>query len=231
LASLRPWGLLAATLLWFWASSVYTPWAEDRLHRLWLYDALFYARFGLMFWAAAEIAMLVFRWREPGARRALVPLGATALVVLGSWAYLHAETGMRWRVAASQQQLHAAAHAGDSDVRRRAGHFLVDSVREPCPGQAWLWLGRPYGGGTGTNVALVRAGDRPLTPDAEAFAFWQVGHGWWAAYQHAGHYHRPSADPRAPGCHPGRILARQGEGRAWVDAGRRAMEGGASQDN
>jgi hypothetical protein len=224
LASFRPWVLLAATLLWLWASSVFTPWAADRLHRLWLYDTLFYARFALMFWAAAEVALLLFRPRGHRANLALAPLAGTALAVLGSLFYLYSEAGMRWRVVASLQDLSATADAGYSDERRRAGHFLVDSVREPCPGQAWLWLGRPYGGGTGTSIALVRAGTAPLAPTADAFAFWPVTQRWWLAYQHAGHYRRLQGDANAPACRPGRILSGQGEGQAWVDEGRRALQ-------
>jgi hypothetical protein len=221
---MRTWALFAATLAWLWASSIFTPWAEDPLHRLWLYDTLFYARYVLMFWAVAEVGLLGFRRGERRARRALVPLLAAAVAVLGSLFYLHSEAGMRWRVAASLHDLSATAEAGYSDERRRAGHFLVDSVREPCPGQTWLWLGRPYGGGTGTSIALVRAETPPLAPSAEAFAFWQVTDRWWLAYQHAGHYHRLQAAANARACRTGRILTGQGQGKAWVDEGRRAIQ-------
>lgn len=224
-SSLRSWILLAITLVWIWASSIFTPWAEHRLPRLWLYDALFYLRHALAFWAAAETIHLVFHWREHRQRRALLPLACAMLAVVGAWAYQHSEIGMRWRLAASREAVLSVAAAGFSDTRRRAGHFLVDSVREPCRGQAWLWLGRPHGGGTGTNVALVHAGARaPLTPSAEAFAFWPAGHGWWLAYQHAArHQAMPAQRPGSPTCAPGRVLSRQRDGMAMVDDGRRAL--------
>src|SRR5688572_32389413 len=56
---LRLWILLAAIVAWLWAGSVFTPWAGDRAARLWLYDFLFYMRFVLLFWAAAEVLRMV----------------------------------------------------------------------------------------------------------------------------------------------------------------------------
>lgn len=224
MSAIRSWALFTATLAWLWASSVFTPWAEDRAARLWLYDTLFYVRHVLMFWAAAEIALLAFRRREGRARIAFAPLMATAGTVLAAWIYADSQPGIRWRVAASRHELSMAAHAGASNQRLRAGHFLLDSVREPCAGQTWLWLGRPHGGGTGTNVALVQTESPPLAPSTQAFAFWEAGHGWWVAYQHAGHYQHEFARGGAPTCGPGRILPRHGAGRAWVEQGRRALE-------
>lgn len=224
-SSLRPWCLLAATLAWLWASSVFTPWAADRLPRLWLYDTLFYLRYVLLLWAAAEAACLAFHWRDRRARHALLPLAGTLLAAGTAWVGLHSEAGLRWRVAASESALAAVADSGASDVRRRAGHFLVDSVRQPCRGQAWLWLGRPHGGGTGINLALVRSGAAPpRTPAADAFAFWPAGDGWWVAYQHAARYRDAVATGAGtPACPRGRILSRQREGLALVEAGRRAL--------
>lgn len=192
LSSLRPWALLAATLFWLWASSVFTPWAEDRAPRLWLYDLLFYLRFALLFWAIAEVLRLALRRKSRVSMQPALPLAATALVVLVAWAYEHSEAGLRWKVAASRDALAAVARDGHGDRRRRAGHFLVDTTRAPCgDAQPWLWLGRPHGGGTGINLALVHSGNSiPVTSEPEAFAFSSVADGWWMAYQHAGRYHR-----------------------------------------
>lgn len=224
-SALRPWALLAATLAWLWASSIFTPWAEDRLPRLWLYDILYYLRYVLIFWALAEVIHLVFHWRQPGKRRALLPLAGTILAAIVAWVYQSSEAGLRWRVDASSEAASAMAEAGFSSQRRRAGHFLVDTVREPCPGQAWLWLGRPHGGGSGTNVALVRTGARPpQSPSGEAYAFWPATPAWWIAYQHAARDVRSAAHPIAlAACVPGRVLQRQREGMAWVEAGRRGL--------
>ncbi|CAN5676734.1 hypothetical protein BH23PSE2_BH23PSE2_01270 [soil metagenome] len=225
-SALRPWALLAATLAWLWATSIFTPWAADRLPRLWLYDLLYYLRYVLIFWALAEAIHLGFHWRQPDKRRALLPLTGTVLVAIVAWAYQSSEAGLRWRVDASSEPASAMAMAGFSDERRRAGHFLVDTVREPCPGQPWLWLGRPHGGGSGTNVALVHTGPQPPhSPSPEAYAFWPAAPGWWIAYQHAAHDHRNAVHPSVPAaCVPGRVLQRQREGQAWVEAGRRALD-------
>ena len=66
-SSLRLWVLLAATLGWLWASSVFAPWAADRAPRLWLYDLLFYLRVVLLAWAAAEVLRCALRrtWPRP----------------------------------------------------------------------------------------------------------------------------------------------------------------------
>jgi hypothetical protein len=225
-ASLRPWILLLATLAWLWANSVFTPWAEDRAPVLWLYDLLFYLRFVLLFWGGGELLRLALR---RGSRTDTVPLAATVLVVLVALGYQHSETGLRWKIAASSDALAAIAHDGDSDRRRRVGHFIVDSLRMPCANakQAWLWLGRPHGGGTGTNLALVRGGDHPpATPLHDAFAFWPARDGWWLAYQHGGRYQRALAQ-RTPGdanaCVPGVVLSRHRQGLALVADGRHAL--------
>jgi hypothetical protein len=223
---LRPWALFAATVAWLWASSIFTPWAADRLPRLWLYDTLYYLRYVLIFWALAVAIHLGFHWRQPDKWRALLPLAGTVLAAGFAWIYQSSEAGLRWRIDASREPATALAEAGFSDQRRRAGHFLVDTVREPCPGQAWLWLGRAHGGGSGTNIALVRTGAQaPQSPAGEAHAFWPATPGWWIAYQHAARDLSRTAHPTAPAaCVPGRVLERQREGMAWVDAGRRAHE-------
>ena len=226
-ASPRPWILLLATLAWLWASSVFTPWAEDRAPRMWLYDLLFYLRFLLLFWGGGELLRLALRRASPVDA---VPLAAGACVVLAALGYQHTEAGLRWKIADSQAALTMAANAGHDDRRRRVGHFIVDGVRVPCAGtrQAWLWLGRPHGGGTGTNLALVRGnGQRPATPLQDAFAFWSAGNGWWMAYQHAGRYRLASARREADDagmCTPGMVLPRHRQGLALVADGRRSPE-------
>jgi hypothetical protein len=224
-ASARPWLLLLATLAWLWATSVFTPWAADRAPRLWLYDLLFYLRFALLFWGGAELLRLA--WRR-GPRLDAVPLAAAACVALAVLAYEHTGTGLRWKISASRSALIAAADAGPGDQRRRVGHFIVDSARLPCAGtrQAWLWLGRPHGGGSGTNMVLVRGnGHPPATPLHDAFAFWPAGNGWWVAYQHAGRYRDAVSMQQEPAdtCKPGVLLSRHRQGLALVDEGRRGL--------
>ena len=231
---LRLWMLLAATVAWWWAGSVFTPWAGDRAARMWLYDLLFYLRFALLFWAAAEVLRLVLARTRPRPAE-VVPLATAALSVVIALGYGFSEHGLRWKLAASHAALIAAADTGHSDQRRRVGHFLVDSVRVPCDDHAtWLWLGRPFGAGTGINLALVHAEGRvPATPFPDAFAFWHAVDGWWLAYQHAGRYQhalqrQQQARPRAMSshrsevatCSPGRVLSRHGQGQAFVSAGR-----------
>jgi hypothetical protein len=224
LAPLRPWLLLAATVAWLWAASVYTPWAADRAPRLWLHDTLFYLRYVLLAWAAAEALHLGFHWRDRAARRTVPPLAITLILAVAAWASVHTEAGLRLRVAASAGALGSLATQRHHDTRIRAGHFLVDSVRTPCPGQTWLWLGRPYGGGTGTNAALVLAPAAvPDTPRDSAFRFWQVDQQWWLAYQHAAHYHRHAADEAASKCRPGRAVRGHRDGTRFLHDGRRAL--------
>jgi len=219
-SSLRLWMLLAATIAWFWAGSVFSPWAVDRAPRLWLYDLLFYLRFALLFWAAAEILRIVLRRARPRLVEFL-PLALMALIVLVAQAYQHAEAGLRWKVAASNDALLAVAGAGNSDQRRRAGHFLIDSVRTPCGPTAWLWLGRPFGAGSGINLALVHAGEGvPATPFSDAFAFWHAQGDWWLAYQHGGRYQRAMQRDSSPvaTCSAGTELPRHRQGQAFITA-------------
>ena len=216
--AIRRWLLCLALPIWAWSRSPFTPWAVSRAPRLWLYDALYYLGFVLLAWAAAEVARAMFQRR--GQRAATVlPLAVAA--VLGAamlwWAY--SESGLRAQLAHSAEALHRVAGAGHGDVRRRAGSFLVDTVRAPCATQAWLWLGRPHGGGTGINRALVYSGDAvPHSPQHDAYAFWPVADGWWMAYQNA-RRDLPVAD--TPGrCAPGRRLGSHRQGMTWIAAGR-----------
>jgi hypothetical protein len=221
---LRPWLLLAATLLWLWASSVFTPWAEDRAPRLWLYDLLFYLRFALLFWAVAEILHLAWRRKSRASMPQALPMVAIVVLVLAAWTYERTEAGRRWKVSASRGALTAVARDGYNDRRRRAGHFLVDTTRIPCrDAQPWLWLGRPHGGGTGINLALVHSGNRvPDAPVPDAFAFSPVADGWWMAYQHAGRYRRTmqqrSASLATAKCVTGAVVTHR-QGMAFIKAG------------
>lgn len=219
--SLRCWSLLAATLAWLWANSVFSPWAVDVAPRLWLYDLLFYLRFALLFWATAEVLRIALRRSRPRWAETS-PLALVLLAVLAAQAYQHGETGLRWKLAASNDALLAAASAGHSDQRRRAGHFLIDSVRKPCGQAAWLWLGRPFGGGTGINLALVHAGERtPATPFPDAFAFWRATGGWWLAYQHGRRYQRAMQghSSQVAACSAGSVLSRHRQGQAFIADG------------
>ena len=210
--------LVAATSAWLWAMSPYTPWAAGRAPRPWLYDLLFYARVALLVWAAAEVAYALFRdaWRSPGA---VVLLGTVLATWLGAAAYDDSGIGWRWRVRASGAALAAVAQAGDSDQRQRVGHLLIDTVRTPCGARSpWLWLGRPHGGGSGINLALVRGnGAVPRTPVRDAFVFLALGEGWWLAYENAARHHA-AAPQRA--CVPGTAVGTHRAGVAHVDATR-----------
>ena len=219
-APLRLWTLCLLGLAWCWASSVFTPWAADLAPRLWLYDVLYYARVLLLFWGACEVLRGLLR-RDRRAS-ALLPLALVAMVALLAYLYADSEAGWRWKVGASGDALRTSMQARDRDVRHRAGHFIVDTARHPCrDDQPWLWLGRPHGAGSGTNLALVHAGEAaPQSPTADAFAFRAVRDGWWLAYQHAALYQRVVTDGREEGCRPGRVLERHRNGRAFVDAGR-----------
>lgn len=219
-APLRLWVLLVLATCWCWAASVFTPWAVDLAPRLWLYDLLFYARALLLFWGACEVLRMLLR--RDGRAATLAPLALVVALAAVATGYAGSEAGWRWKVAASGEALRASTRARDHDARHRAGHFIVDTVRHPCrDGQPWLWLGRPHGAGSGTNLALVHAGDAPpQSPMADAFAFRAVRDGWWLAYQHAAHYQRALAGGIREGCRPGRVLERHRDGRAFVEAGR-----------
>ena len=160
---------------------MFAPWAEGTDPRLWLYDTLFYARFGLIAWALAEVGVAFARRR---AWQAFVaPVCAAAIGGL-AWSYATTDTGLRFRTWASDAALAHSASLPHATPRHRAGHFLVDTVRMPCAGEAWLWLGRPFGGGTGTSRALVQAvGTIPGHPREGAYRFRHVRGTWWLAEQ------------------------------------------------
>jgi hypothetical protein len=193
--------------LWLWAGSIFTPWATSTDPRLWLYDALFYTRFVLLFWGAFELLHAWFQIRNPSGRRRsaianIFIVCVIALIALANAYLLHTGNGFRARVDMSATQLQALQQAKFADIRQRAGWFLIDTQRQPCGEEAWLWLGQAHGGGTGTNLALVYSESAvPKTSMAEAFRFWPVSQGWWLAYQNPVLYQ--SHDNAASACRTG----------------------------
>jgi hypothetical protein len=160
--------------------SVFTPWAPSMAPRLWLFDALYYAWFALLAWALVEAAIAWRGWRERG-ERALAWSIALLAIAGGAWGYERTDAGLLAKVLLSDTALRRSATLPYATPRHRAGHLLIDSVRQPVAREAWLWLGRPYGGGTGTSRALVLA-DAPAGPRAEgAYTFRRVTGDWWLA--------------------------------------------------
>ena len=211
--------LSACIAAWLWLWSIYTPWAADRAPRLWLYDVLYYARVLLVAWLLAEVALW---WWHPSKRRRLASLllGGSVLAGLAGWAYAQAGIGWRVRVLASAPALEALAAGGASDLRQRAGHVLVDTVRFPCSaGTPWFWLGRPHGAGSGINLALVRSDDTPQAPFAGAFRIRRIDGHWWMAYQHGANYHALQSDAAAAACSTSAEATSHRAGMAFVEAG------------
>ncbi len=218
-ASARPWLLLLATLAWLWATSVFTPWAADRAPRLWLYDLLFYARVVLVAWGLAECAWWWWRPAQRGHLASLL-LGLTLLAGIGGWAYAQTGIGWKWRVLASAPALDALAAQGRSDLRQRAGHVLVDSLRVPCDAATpWFWLGRPHGAGSGINLAIVRSGAMPEAPFADAFRLRRIDGDWWMAYQDGATYRAMQGDGAAAACGTPRQAGSHRDGMAFIAAG------------
>lgn len=232
----RLWLLLALTLGLLWAHSPFTPWASSR-EPLWLlYDGLFYARYVLLFWWACEALRVLFRQVRREARRsrglaeALLLALIAALALAGGRAY-DSDIGLRLLLRASLPALEAeaAADATDADRRHRVGAFLIDTRRHPCDAsQPWLWLGRPFGAGTGINQALVRVeAGTPRTPYTEAFRFRHLHAGWWLAYQDAHayltHWHASRAEGSVPDCLPGTVVATHAQGRRFIAQGQRKL--------
>lgn len=162
--------------------SVFTPWAPSMAPRLWLFDALYYGWFVLLAWALVEAGVAWRRWRDRG-ERAFAWFVALIAVVGVAWMYERTDLGLRAKVRFSDAALRASASLPYDAPRHRAGHFLIDTVREPVAGQPWLWLGRPYGGGTGTRRALVlaRGNAMPQAPGGGGYAFRHLAGEWWLA--------------------------------------------------
>ena len=218
----RAAALTLLTGLWLWSGSVFAPWVEDLDPRLWLYDLRYYAGFGLLFWGVAEAVLLLRRTRlgresRTRTRVGMALLSASALSALGAAWLAQTEAGWRWRVRASAEALAPFAVPAYADRRQRVGWLLVDTQRMPCGDQAWLWLGRPFGGGTGTNRALVYSLDAvPKSPQSEAFGFRPVAAGWWLAYQDPGSYSAAADGTMA--CVEGRRLISHAEGLRFIDS-------------
>jgi len=218
--------LIVLTLLsglWLWAGSVYSPWAEDLDPRLWLYDFLFYFRFILLFWVLAEMGLWWRRYRDGDAPlrmqyAGVCLLAASALTVLAPDAFADSQAGWRWRVRMSIEALAPYAVPAHADVRHRVGLFIVDTQRMPCAGQSWLWLGRPFGGGTGTNLALVHGSRNavPKSPQAEAFRFLHMHENWWLAYQDPDSYSAETSGTIV--CVEGRSVASHAKGLRFIDS-------------
>lgn len=222
--SMRRSAVLAfLTGLWVWAGSVYSPWAEDTDPRLWLYDFLFYFRFILLFWAMAELGLRWRRYRDGETPTRMRCAGvflaaASALALLAADAFADSEAAWHWRVRMSIEALAPYAVPGHADARHRVGMLLVDTQRMPCTVQSWLWLGRPFGGGTGTNMALVH-GDRnavPYSPQAEAFRFLHMHGNWWLAYQNPDSYSAETGGTIV--CVEGLAVASHTQGLRFIDS-------------
>ena len=230
-AAHRAWLLLALTALWLWAASEFAPWAPDPAPRLWLYDTLYYARFALGAWWLAEAGLLLARRRI--ATAAVVGLGLGLVAVTAAWGLRHTGPGLRLLTGLSAAALdraraerarHGPVLIAADDHRRRVGAFLVDTWRLPCaPDQPWLWLGRPFGAGSGHNRALVYGGAAvPYSPDTASFRFLYLHGGWWLAYQNPRAWFRPGGHAERPvaNCLPGEPLDRHAEGLRFIADGR-----------
>ena len=211
-------------LFWLYAKSVFAPWAESPEPRLWLYDTLLYSGFFLWIWGVGEAIRLVVVLRQhPQSRNQLaiaaLLLGIAGLTGLAHHVLNHTGTGWDLRIAWSAEQLEAFTTPSWSDQRQRVGWLLVDSVRMPCQDQAWLWLGRPFGGGSGINRALVFSPDSvPLTPHESGLRFVAVNDFWWMAYQNPDRFYgETSLEPAQ--CRQGTTLASHRQGERFI-AGR-----------
>ncbi len=148
-------------------------------------------------------------------------LATTLLAGIAGWAC--AQTGIGWklRVVASAPALDALAAQGRNDLRQRAGHVLVDTVRFPCAATTpWFWLGRPHGAGSGINLAAVRSDARPQAPFAGAFRIRRLDGHWWMAYQHGARYQALQGDSRAVACATPQQAASHRAGMAFIAGNR-----------
>lgn len=219
MTALRVGALLACVVAWLWLWSIYTPWAKDLAPRLWLYDLLFYARVVLIAWALAECTLWCWRPAQRGHLASLL-LGGALLAGIGSWAYAQTGIGWTWRVMASTAALDTLAAKGNSDLRQRADHVLVDGLRFPCDAATpWFWLGRPHGAGSGINLAVVRSDARPLAPFAGAFRIRHLDGAWWMAYQNGAHYHAMQGDAASAACRATQPAPSHRAGMAFVHQG------------
>lgn len=189
---------------------------------MWLYDLLFYTRFALLFWAAFELVYAGIRIRKssgisPQAILNIAVIGLAALTVSAYFFLMQTGNGFRARVKLSTESLDALREPEFTDIRLRAGWFLIDTQRQPCGDQPWLWLGNMYGGGTGNNLALVYSTSGvPKSPAVEAFRFWPVSAGWWLAYQNPESYYSRALQSDA--CTNGETVATHDQGMAFISS-------------
>lgn len=208
--------------VWFWANSLFTPWATSIDPMLWLYDVLFYTRFVLMFWAVFELLYACWQLTnapqyKKNALLSIVTIAIAAVLVSGYYYLMHTGNGYRARVIMSSGALAALQKPDYENIRMRAGWFLIDTKRNPCNDQAWLWLGNPFGAGTGNNMALVRSPNAvPKSPMLNAFRFWQVSNGWWLAYQHPQKYSSLINQPTV--CQAGLLVDSHQQGMRFISA-------------
>lgn len=218
---IRLTALVLIAAAWFYGKSVFAPWSESAAARIWLYDLLLYSGFALYLWGLGEAIWLVVQRRRGRASAtqlglALVLLLVAGLIGLAHHLIHHTGTGWNWRVAWSTQALQAFTQPAYSDQRQRVGWLLVDTQRAPCEAEPWLWLGRPFGVGSGINRALVYSPQAvPLSPHPSALAFVAVNQDWWMAYQNPTRYYRePSLNPSE--CRPGRELSSHRAGQGFI---------------
>lgn len=211
-------GLFVGVLAWLWLWSVHTPWAADTAPRLWLYDLLFYVRVLLVVWVLAECAWWYWRPRRR-TRIGSACLAATVLAAIAAWVFASTAIGWQWRVVASAPALDSLAKSGNVDIRQRAGQVIVDTVRFPCDaGAPWFWLGRPHGGGSGINLAIVRSTSLPRAPFADAFRLRHIDGQWWMAYQDGARYQALQAQHRQAGCRIPVTVPSHRAGMTFIDA-------------
>lgn len=215
-------GLLCVlAVVWLFGKSVFAPWAVSPQPRLWLYDTLLYSGFALYLWGLGEtirLAILIRRQRVNGRRAAIALMLLTLAGVTGLAHHIvhHTATGWTLRTAWSQDALQVFHRPGFSDQRQRVGWLIIDSVRAPCETQPWLWLGRPFGAGSGINRALVFSPTGPpRSPHSTALAFVRLHGDWWMAYQNSERYYREPALP-ASDCVAGTILDSHRKGASFI---------------
>ncbi len=209
-------------VLWFWANSIFAPWAESLNPRLWLYDLLFYTRFVLLFWSVFE---LLFAWRIVRNEQALkrqglaniLAIGLTALCVSAYLFLMYTGYGFQFRVKLSSAMLAELRQPAHSNQRARIGWFLIDNQRQPCQDEPWLWLGEVYGGGSGNNLALVYSKNKaPKTPMQQGFRFWPLPDHWWLAYQNPKRYYQHLNEHKA--CVEGTLVRTHKQGMQFINA-------------
>lgn len=213
---------LTLLVLWLWANSVFTPWVTSMQPLMWLYDALFYLGFALTFWATIELVVLIRQLLAKDVVNSMLAFKCCMLLICSLlFAVIYAmpstDAGVRAMVKLSSRSLALHQTVVYADHRHRVGWFLVDSQRSPCGNQPWLWLGKPYGAGTGNNTALVYSKNTvPKTTMADAFRFWSIDGHWWLAYQNPDRYFVQIG--KASRCLPGQIVNSHRHGLLFIES-------------